>query len=358
MEPSTTDWPGSLGPRTNTGSIGADAAPVGDPARDWGVPAETHVGHHVPVVRDGVVYAHDKDDELSAFDAATGRRSWPMDVTEPVTAPAVSGDTLVLATREDLRAIDATTREVQWRRENEGSWFDASPVLANDTVYLQRGVATHAFALADGSQRWRTPTGLPSESTPAVTENTVYTAGRDTYVRALDASDGTERWRVKTDARIQCNVSVVDDTVLAANTAGTILAIDAQTGTVRWRYRLASRDPDGGGPRERPETLATDGSRAYVATDDQLLALALADGSRCWRARSYNSSYASGVAVAGGTVYAPTEGSGGHLTAFDAATGDSTQQVEDDRLARVRVGPSLADGALYIAGGNVVARLS
>jgi outer membrane protein assembly factor BamB len=358
VEPSTRAWRGHLGPPTNTGAVAADAVPNGELTFDWEATLPTHVGHHVPVVADGTVYAHDLDDDLAAFDAATGETLWVTDVADPVADPAVSGDTLVVTTRADVRAYETATGDLRWRHPGlEGSWSDASPTVAGDTVYLQRGIATHALALADGSRRWRVPTGLPSEATPAVTADTVYVAGDDTYVRALSPADGSERWRTKTTARVECNLTVVGDTVLAGTDAGVVRALDAATGAERWRHQLG---PDASNDRDRPArpgTLATDGSRVYVATDSYLVALAMANGTPCWRDRSYGGGYASGVAVGAGNVYAPTT-EDAYLSVIDAATGDRVQEISSERAAHLDIGPSLAEGGLYLAGRNAVVRFS
>jgi len=358
VAPSTTAWRGHLGPPTNTGAVAGGAVPQGELTFDWEASLPTHTGHHVPVVVDGTVYAHDLDDDLAAFDAATGETLWVTDVADPVADPAVVGDTLVVTTRADVRAYETGTGDRRWTHDGlEGSWSDASPTVANDTVYLQRGIATHALALADGSRRWRVPTGLASKSTPAVTADAVYVAGDDTYVRALSPADGSERWRTKTAARVDCNLSVVGDTLLAGTDAGVVLALDAATGAERWRHELAPRDSDDRDRPARPETLATDGSRVYVATDGYLVALAMTDGTPCWRARSYQGGYASGVAVGAGHVYAPT-GQDAHLSVFDAATGDRVQAVRSEQAEHLDIGPSLAEGGLYLAGRDAVVRFS
>lgn len=358
VDPATTDWRGELGTATNAGTVSADAVPEGELTVDWTVPVKTNVGHHVPIVVDGTLYAHDLDDELSAFDASTGELQWTREITDPVMAPAVDGDTLVVTTESGVRAFDASTGAERWSRSGlAGGVFDASPVVADGTVYLQRGVATHALALATGETRWRSPTGLPSDSTPAVTGETVFTAGDDTYVRALAATDGTEQWRTKADARIECNVSVAGDTAFAGTESGDVVALDAATGSERWRHQLAS-PPSGDDDPERPETITNDGSRVYVTTDTTLAVLAVEDGSRCWRTRSYKGGYASTVAVGGGRVFVPTARTDVELAVFDAATGDRLQGISGERLQHSAIGPSLAEGGVFLAGDDAVVRLS
>lgn len=354
-----TDWRGVHGPSTNTGTVAADAVPEGELTVDWTVPVKTHVGHHVPIVADGTAYVHDLDDELSAVDVSTGERRWKISITDPQTAPAVSDGTLVVSTDEDTRSFDATTGEVRWTRpELGGGVFDASPVIANETVYLHRGIETHALDVATGETRWRVPTGLQSDSTPAVTNDTVYVAGHDTYVRALGAADGTERWRTKTNARIRCNVAVADGTVVVGTEAGTVVALDAETGDVRWCSRLDPRQSGDNTRPQRPQTLATDGSRVYVATDTRLVAFAFVDGSRCWRNETYQGSYASGIAVSAGNVYVPTRGTEAAVSVLDAESGDVRQEVVGDSLSNFDMGPSIAAGGLHLSGGGAIVRFS
>ncbi|XRJ22239.1 PQQ-binding-like beta-propeller repeat protein (plasmid) [Haloferax sp. Atlit-48N] len=175
----------------------------------------------------------------------------------------------------------------------------------------------------------------------------------------MDTADGTERWRAKTSARIDCNVSVVEGTVLVGTGAGTVLGFDAETGEERWRYRLEPRRAGGERRPRQPETIATDGSRVYVAADDRLVTLALADGTRCWDNRSYAGSYASGIAVGAGTVFVPTrDDSGGAMTVLDAATGNTRQELAGDERQRFDIGPSVAGDGVYFAGRSAVVRLS
>ena len=132
------------------------------------------------------------------------------------------------------------------------------------------GVSLYALDAATGERRWRVPTGLPSKSMPAVDGETVFFAGEDTYVYALDAATGAERWRTKTDGQVDANVTLTDETVCVATEARTVYALDRESGAVRWTYRFPS-NTDGHG--RRPESLATDGARVYVLTDDRLTAL-------------------------------------------------------------------------------------
>jgi hypothetical protein len=94
----------------------------------------------------------------------------------------------------------------------------------------------------------------------------------------------------------------------------------------------------------------------YAGTDESLVALALADGSRCWRDTTYNSSYTSGIAIGDGQVFVPSDAAEGPVRVLEAASGAVRQHAGSPETPRLDIGPSLADGALYIAGANRVAR--
>lgn len=355
VRPSDAGWTSRMGNSAGTAVVAPDAAPGSDLSLDWTVPIETSVGYPVPAVADGTVYAHDMDTTLFALDAGSGDERWRTEVAEPLWTPALGDGTVVVRTRSGVAAFEAETGDRRW--DGAGGFetrTDARPVVADGAVFVMGDVAAHAFDLASGDRRWRFPTGLRSEATPAAADGTVYVAGDEAYVRALSTADGSEQWRAKTGARVRCNLSVADGLVCAATEAGVVLGLDAADGTRRWRHRLPEvRDAD---RPERPRTVNTDGARVYVTTRERLYALEAATGSRCWRTREYRASYASGVAVADGAVYAPTEHPDDPFTSYEAATGDVRRRIQPTEEPYFGVGPSIAAGALYAAGDGAVGR--
>lgn len=316
VRPSDADWTSRVGNPAGTAAVAPDAAPGTDLTLDWAVPIETSVGYPVPAVADGTVYVHDMDTTLVALDAGSGDERWRAAVADPLWTPALGDGTVVVRTRSGVEAFDAGTGDRRWGALGGlEEWTDARPVVADGAVYV---------------------------------------AGDEAYVRALATADGSERWRAKTDARVRCNLSVADGLVCAATEAGDVLGFDADGGTEQWRHRPPdARNSDRPG---RPRTVNTDGARVYVTTRDRLYALDAATGSRCWRTTEYQGGYASGVAVADGAVYAPTEHPGDPFTSYDAATGDVRRRVQPAEDPYFSVGPSLAEGALYAAGDGAVGR--
>lgn len=358
-ETETTTWPAAFGGPTGTAAVAADAAPDGELSLDWTFPVGTTVGHHVPIVAEDTVFAHDMDATVYAIDEESGDERWRTILENPRAAPTYVGDTLVLRTETGVTALDAATGERQWKNERPARRVHgAPPVAADGTVYVSSDVEVRALDVTTGEQRWAFATGMSFDARPAVVGDTVYVAGEDTYVRALSTADGSERWRHKRSAHFHCNVAVADGTVYAATDAGIVLALSHEDGTVEWTHELPAWGDD---EPMHPDALAADGSRVHVAGDGLLLSLDAATGDRCWRTRAYFGGYGGALAVADGAVYAPIDdrnvelGSGG---AFDAATGERLGEFAADEGRQFTVGPAVAGGAVFVAGFDAVRRFS
>jgi outer membrane protein assembly factor BamB len=348
-ETDRTDWPSRFGGAANTATAASEARPGSEPTAEWRFPIESHVGYHTPIVADGTVYVHDMDERLWALEAATGETVWSRKLNPDWLGPGLGDGTLVVPTEQGLVALNAADGSERWRAVEglDPEFGGASPLVVDGTIYMPLGVSLYALDAATGERRWRVPTGLPSKSMPAVDGETVFFAGEDTYVYALDAATGAERWRTKTDGQIDANVTLTDETVCVATEAKTVYALDRESGAVRWTYRFPS-NTDGHG--RRPESLATDGARVYVLTDDRLTALAASSGGRCWRHRDVSTTYLSAVAVCDGRVYVPDQRG---LAVLAAASGEERDVVETERF---RAGPAIADGALYVIDGQDLVR--
>ena len=358
VETSATTWPTAFGGPAGMGTVAVGATPEAELTVDWTLPIETYIGYHVPIVDEDTVYAHDLETDVFAVGADSGEERWRTTIEDPGPPPAVGDGYLVVVTETGVEAVDAATGTTEWTTDTPlGDIFDAPPVIANGTVFLPSGISIHALDLATGDRRWRVPVGLSMKSCPAVVDGVLYVAGDDTYVRAFATADGREHWRYKTSARIECNVAVEGGAVYTGTEAGEVVALDAESGDERWRYELPS---DGRDRRQRPQTVATDGSRVYVTTDGALYVLDAVGGTPCWRSQTYAGSYASGVAVGDGKVHIPIDPSnaGGTGAVFDAATGGRIHEFTLGGDHTFDVGPSLAGGALYTNGRGGIRRLS
>ena len=95
-----------------------------------------------PVIANGVLYLPEKH-VLYALDTRTGRLLWSTELLgEPASDPAVANGLLYLVLAEQgktgvqLQAFNLTTHSMVWSRPFDGQDSLASPVIANDVLYV------------------------------------------------------------------------------------------------------------------------------------------------------------------------------------------------------------------------------
>jgi outer membrane protein assembly factor BamB len=230
---------------------------------------------------------------------------------EPQTSPPVAvGETILVAAMDELRAIDASSGKVRWRKdvdtrrpavrrgtvyvaeypggvrgydlETGESRFDAevdvAPPLSVTAGPDQLVVATDdglAGLSYEGETRWEFAPGEFSRDYGAVAlaEGVAYAGFRgedDTYLVAVDAADGSERWRseVAPEQTPQfAPPSVADGAVYVPTEDGGMAAVDAADGHLRWRF---GEDVDTHGPWS-PAALV--GETLYAIGDGHVYAL-------------------------------------------------------------------------------------
>lgn len=204
----------------------------------------------------------------------------------------------------------------------------ASPVVANDTVYvIDTDAVVHAFAASNGSERWRKSLGVSGD-------------GKDSVFGGGVSFDGGRLY--------------------ATNGVGDVAALDASTGNVLWKVRPA-------GPMRGAPSIA--GGQIYAITqDNQIYALNAEDGKTVWNeSGTLENSGIFGVAapsIAQGTVVAGF--SSGELTAYRYENGRAVWQDALSRtsmstavasLSDIDADPVIVEGKVYAIGqgGRMVA---
>jgi outer membrane protein assembly factor BamB len=210
---------------------------------------------------------------------------------------------------------------------------DACPIPAPEGAYVPSGDG-HLYALTDdGEERWRAEIGR-RPWTPAVEDDKIIVPTHDALV-AFDP-DGTVLWKYDGEGFFQ-QPAFLGETVVAGRFGGGAVLIDVNDGTRLGRVGGQARAYE---PVVRDET-------AYVGLNDQrdrtgaVVAVA-PDGSVRWRAET-DDGVTSRIGVGGGTVYAGTNG--GHVYAFDAATGERQWRASVGEW--VTRGPTVVDGRVF-----------
>jgi outer membrane protein assembly factor BamB len=298
--------------------------------------------------------------------------------------PAVA-DGKVFIGGEDGRlfALDASTGDVVWRFDAEGSVV-SSPVVSNGRLYFG-SLDTYFYALnaRTGQLLWRYRTGGQIYSSPALFANLLYFGSRDRTMYALSL-EGDLTWSKVTSGEIWSSPAIADGQVIIGDTDGMLYAFDTRYGTSRWTAEVGSTRATpvisgrviyiaGGENRLSAAALATgeilattqvgtDGIEASVALGDDSLFLIAMDGtlqrltfnpespasfSLDWETNIGGPAYSS-PSYADGVIYVVTE-AGGLLYAFDAQTGTELWRYQTGQQGDWRAStPVLVDGVLFI----------
>ncbi|MEM8930478.1 MAG: PQQ-binding-like beta-propeller repeat protein [Acidobacteriota bacterium] len=174
-------WRGAARDGVSDGTPWPDSLQVGSLDEVWRVD-DLGGSYSSPVVQDGMLYTTGNGDSTServiALDAATGDRlwdrSWPVRFAMPESmaahgnwpksTPSVDGDDLFfLGIGEHLHRLDATTGEVRWSLDFPRRFgtpvpefgSSSSPLIADDSVYVQAAGSLVAIDRQTGAVRWR-----------------------------------------------------------------------------------------------------------------------------------------------------------------------------------------------------------
>ena len=347
-------WPQVHGDGSNTGHVPADTGPVRAVETEWS--ADVADDLYSAVVRDGRVYVGslDGNSSVTAFDAETGERLWqqPLDIGTR-TAPVVAGEVVIVVTEDGrMYGLDAASGDTRWSHSDWDLSRDESvkfaPTVGDGVVYVpvpneSVSGSIHAVDATDGTRVWRYGTEYwHPNATPAVADGTVY-AGFDDRVVALDVNDGTERWHYDTAGRV--TTPVLSDGAVFVGANGNVYRLAAGDGSLTWRNTQGF---------QTPSPPAVDGERVYYDEGLRVAALDIADGSFLWEYSAVGGSGSSPV-VTGRAVYY-WEWEDNVLHGLDPASGEALWTLDlggqNDRIdVHGTPHPAVVDGTIYL--GNL-----
>ncbi len=171
-------------------------------------------------------------------------------------------------------AVDTTTGRDVWHFDQTERDVWASPLVANDTVYVA-ALDHHVYYLdrATGQARQAIDMGAAVAGTPTLDGDTLYVGTFGRRLVALDATSGEQRWDFPTNDWVWTGPTVFEGVLYFTDVAGNVYAVDANTHALVWPAAVKP----GGQMRGRP--LVND---QFVYIGDRtgsLFALNRADGS-------------------------------------------------------------------------------
>jgi outer membrane protein assembly factor BamB len=228
-------------------------------AQRWGVdlsPGEYPDDNRwpVPAVQKGVVYVGTYEGNIVALDAASGDLIWQRALSsQPIVAsPVVADDGLYLvAPSGAVVGLDAATGETRWEWSGEFRLSNLAMAAGRGHVYIPDGAGgLVAIETTSGQTAWIAEVGNAWRN-PAYSDGVVYVGDEMGSYNAVDATDGSIIWTSDPmDGYTVPNPIVTPSLLITAAERGPMSALDRKTGQVVWSV-------DGPGYSVSPESSST-----------------------------------------------------------------------------------------------------
>ena len=219
--------------------------------------------HGAPNVADGKLYAVDVNDQLMAFDTATGRQLWTFQaLQEPArmlvaSSPAISGEVVVSPFASgELVALSTLNGQQIWEdtlseTNRDNALSEIRDIAGRPVVYRGDVLAgSHSGVLAaidlhTGQRRWSLP--IATITTPWPAGDVVYATDQQGRVICIARDSGQVYWIKDLNAGVKKKLrATFSGPMLAANhlvlvdSLGRLVALDPKTGARQATLKLGS----------------------------------------------------------------------------------------------------------------------
>ncbi len=240
-----------------------------------------------PVVADGYIYACDdlqgtSGGEVYALNESTGEQVWSFKANSGTSTPAVDNGILYVGSDNgNVYAINAYTGKRIWNYSTEGP-VNSSPAIANGLVYIGSDDGNvYAVNSSSGTKIWNYTTGIAVKhsiiSSPAVGNGVVYIGSDNTGVFALNATSGAKIWNFPTESDTISTPAVSNDYVFTASSSY-IYALNSSTGNEIWKFKISPAFAPNGDEASSP--AIANGVVYFNCFDFNLYALDAATGDK------------------------------------------------------------------------------
>jgi outer membrane protein assembly factor BamB len=223
--------------------------------------------------------------------------------------------TCFIESEQGLSPLNVGRLASYWNAPTGGA-INSSPTVTNGSVYVgSNDGKLYAFDAHTGAQLWQLSTGGQIDSSPAVAQNTVYIGSQDSNVYAIDRMDGRQKWSSLTEGVVHSSPAVANGVVYIGSDHYKLYAIDAVSGKSVWN------DPPSADTRYpiwSSPALSKKGVVYFGSLNAQLYALEAATGVGIWSVPTENAIYASPTVTDNEVYIGSTDG---NFYAFNAVTG-------------------------------------
>lgn len=316
-----------------------------------------------PVVIDGVIYALDTSNTLSAYDTEKGDRLWRVSTQKPNEDDPVIGGGIAYAQGllyvtngfDELLAVIPADGEILWRK-NIGTPSRAAPTVINGRAFVTT-IDNRLLALnaQNGNLLWEhtafaEDTGIIGAASPAVNQDIVIPVFSSGEIMALRVENGSVAWSeslagvrkfggIQSLTDIRAHPVVDQGIVFTISFNGRMLAIDERSGARIWERDIGSAN-----------TPWIAGDYIYVLSkDNEVAALERTTGQVLWVTAipaidKDSPEFFEGPVLAGNKVI--IAGTNGRVITFDPVNGRI--QNEWDAGNTIAVPPIVANETLYL----------
>lgn len=344
--------------------------------------ADVGPGYASVAVSEGIVYAmtaKDGEDQLVAYDAASGKERWrtrvgpfykdSMSYDGPRATPTVVGDKIVAmggyggvgvykkATGERVWAVDVV-RTFDGARPKWG--FSGSPLVSEGKIYLttgsQSGKAMVALSVEDGSEVWAQGSAVAGYSSPiratlAGKDQIVFFTGTGAIGVVPDSGQAIWNYPWKTDYDVNAATPIVlgSNRLFVASGYGVggaaLLIPDSGKASELWFTKRMKN--------KLATSVVLDGT-LYGFNESRLTALDATDGKEAWGEGSYGKGTL--IEAEGHLIVVHEDCSVSLVQATPRTHRVVGKTLEPFSEGPCWTAPSLADGVLYVRGaGKLVA---
>jgi len=248
-----------------------------------------------PVLTDRVVIvAQDREEVrekpgwLAAFDRQTGKEMWRTtwedsccSYTTPLVRRRGDREEVIFVMAGSVRAFDALTGEVLWRRGHLMDQPVASPVTEGDLLTVFSGAHTNKYGAMlrlSGSGKetrvellWDTKRMIPQTASPLLLDGRLYTLTEQGVMACFNALSGKQLWKKRLpQGSYRSSLIAGDGKIYAVSGTGHTIVIAATE-----KFEMLSNNPLAEGGNASPAIVGdtilirTESSLYRIASDDQ-----------------------------------------------------------------------------------------
>ncbi|MEE2808091.1 MAG: PQQ-binding-like beta-propeller repeat protein [Verrucomicrobiota bacterium] len=181
------------------------------------------------------------DNYMHCVSLAKGKLKWKYETQNYVNgAPGISDGKIYFGGCDaQIYGIKTETGKVHTTMDAE-NYIANSIVVVDSVAYVaHHGNRVAAFDLNKKQRLWEFgERDFPFFSSPAVTKDSVYAAGKDKRLYKINRKTGEGIWEFKTGQGIESSPVVSGNSVFIGSGDGSLYAIDIQSGKQKWSYEL------------------------------------------------------------------------------------------------------------------------